>query len=76
MKQEHIKIYTGTSIFVNRLRNLLGDNNIHAVVKDHVNSSQLAGFGAMGNSIELFILNTDLEKAQPVIENFKQEIDG
>lgn len=74
MTQEHIKIYTGTSIFVNRLKNLLADSDIHSIIKDHVNSGQLAGFGALGNSIELFILNTDLEKGREIIENFKEEI--
>ncbi|MEQ6122990.1 DUF2007 domain-containing protein [Pseudotenacibaculum sp. MALMAid0570] len=74
MREEHVKVFTGTSIFVNRLKNLLGDSNIGSIVKDHVNSSQLAGFGALGNSIELFILNTDLKKATPIIEDFKKEI--
>lgn len=75
MKQEHIKVFTSNSIFVNRLKSLLSEIEIHAVIKDHVNSSQLAGFGAIENSIELYILNTDLEQAMPVIENFRKEIE-
>ena len=71
---QHIKIYTGTSIFVNRLKSLLENSGIRSIIKDHVNSGQLAGFGALGNSIELFILDTDLEKANPIIEGFKKEI--
>ena len=75
MKQEHIKVFTSNSIFVNRLKSLLSEIEIHAVIKDHVNPSQLAGFGAIENSIELYILNTDLEQAMPVIENFRKEIE-
>jgi len=74
MAQKHIKAFIGTSIIVNRLSYLLEKANIHAIIKDHVASGQLAGFGALSNSVELFILNTDLEKANTIINNFQKEI--
>ena len=74
MTQEHIKVFTGTQLFVNRLGSLLDGAKIPSLIKDHVNSGNLAGFGALGNSVELFIFNTDLEKATPIIEKFQKEI--
>ena len=72
--KEHIKIYTGDTVLVNRLSFLLDEAGIPSLIKDHVNSASLAGFGTLGNSIELFIYNSDLEKATPIIDNFKKEI--
>lgn len=74
MTKEHIKIYSGTSVLVNRLNFLLDNANVPSLIKDHVNSSQLAGFGPLGSSIELFIYKSDLEKATPIIEEFQKEI--
>jgi hypothetical protein len=72
--KEHIKIYSGDSITVNRLSFLLDEAEIPSLIKDHENSANLAGFGTLGNSVELFIYNSDLEKASTIIENFKKEI--
>ncbi len=74
MEKEHIKVFTGTQLFVNRLSNLLNDQSIATLIKDHANSGTLAGFGSPRNSVELFIYNTDLESATPIIEDFKKEI--
>ena len=76
MATEHIKIFTGTSIIVRGLQNRLDDSNISSLIKDPVNSSQLAGFGALTNSIELFILKSDQEKAQLIVDSYKKEINS
>ncbi|WP_198938399.1 putative signal transducing protein [Tenacibaculum holothuriorum] len=72
--KEHIKIFTGTSILVNRLAYLLDQINIPSIIKDDRESGRLAGFGTFGDSSELHIFNTDLEQATNVIENFQKEI--
>jgi hypothetical protein len=74
MATEHIKIFTGSSIIVRGLQNRLDSSNINSLIKDPVNSGQLAGFGALGNSIELFILKSDVEKAQIIVDTYKEEI--
>ncbi|EAQ40681.1 DUF2007 domain-containing protein [Polaribacter sp. MED152] len=76
MEIEYIKVFTGSSILVNRLNSLLEEANIKTIIKDRVNSGNLAGFGALGNSIELYAANTDLDKANAVVENFKNEINS
>ena len=74
MNKEHVKVFSGESIMVNRLSFLLDEAMIPSLIKDNVNSATIAGFGALGNSIDLYIYNSDLEKATTVIENFKKEI--
>ena len=74
MEKEHIKIFTGGSVLVNRLSFLLDEAGIASLTKDQATSATLAGFGVLSDSVELFIYKTDLEKATPIIENFEKEI--
>ncbi len=74
MEQEHIKIFAGTQLFVNRLSFLLDEASIPSLIKNHHESGRLAGFGSPTNAVELFIYTTDTEKAAPIIENFRKEI--
>jgi hypothetical protein len=76
MTTAHIKIFSGSSIIVKGLEVRLEESNIGSITKDHINSGTLAGFGSLGRSVELFILNTDLEKAAPIIETYKEEINS
>ena len=70
----HIKIFTGSSLLVNRLAYLLDQIRIPTLVKDNKESSRLAGFGITGDSSHLYIYETDLNKAQTVIDDFEKEI--
>lgn len=72
--KEHIKIFTGTSVLTNRLNYLLDLSGITSLIKDEKESGRLAGFGTLGDSSELFIFQSDLEKATPIVEKFKKEI--
>ncbi|MDH7444645.1 putative signal transducing protein [Aquimarina sp. 2201CG14-23] len=69
-----IKIYTGTSILVNRLATLLDEIHIPSLIKDYRESGRLAGFGTLDGTTELFILDDNVVKAREIIENFKKEI--
>ncbi|WP_299216362.1 DUF2007 domain-containing protein [uncultured Aquimarina sp.] len=68
-----IKIYTGTSILVNRLAFLLDEIHIPSMIKDHSQSARLAGFGVVEGSTELFILDTNAKKASEIIKKFEKE---
>jgi len=70
MTQEHIKIYTGSSIFSRRLKTILEDHNILSIIK----SDKIPAYEITSYIDELFILNSDLEKAQPIINEFKKQI--
>ncbi|SED04998.1 Putative signal transducing protein [Tenacibaculum sp. MAR_2009_124] len=72
--EEYIRVYTGSGILINRLASLLKENDSRFIIKDEKESARLAGFGTTGDSVELHILNTDLEGAKNIIENFTKEI--
>ena len=74
MQQEYIKIFTEEAIVVNRLRSLLEEVEIHVIIKDVVESARLAGFGSFTNTVELFVLQNDMDKATPIVTAFKKEI--
>ena len=74
MEQEHVKVFTGTELFVNRLSFLLDEASIPSLIKNHHESGRLGGFGTLMSGVELFIYTTDTEKAAPIIENFRKEI--
>jgi|TARA_B110000908_G_scaffold165953_1_gene216241 hypothetical protein len=76
MTTAHIKVFSESSIIVKGLEIRLEDTNIGSITKDHINSGNIAGFGTLGRMVELFILNTDLEKAAPIIETYKEEINS
>nr|WP_299035500.1 DUF2007 domain-containing protein [uncultured Tenacibaculum sp.] len=71
---KHIKVFSGSQIFVNRLSQLLNEINVPYLIKDNKESGRLAGFGTLGNSIDVFIYESDVEKSQSTIDSFKEEI--
>lgn len=64
---DYTKIFTSTSIIVNRIASLLTEKNISIRVRDNVESGRLAGFGVPQNDVELFVLKSEYQKAQEVI---------
>ncbi|PQJ22883.1 putative signal transducing protein [Tenacibaculum sp. SG-28] len=72
---EYTRVFTGSSILVNRLCYLLEQANIPFHVKNEKESGRLAGFGTTGDAVELHIFNTDIEQSKEIIENFKKEIE-
>ncbi len=66
----YIKAYTGSAITVNRLADLLQKENIAFIIKDRNESARLAGFGSTGDDVELHILESDVDKAQPIVISF------
>lgn len=76
MEAAHITIFSGSSIIIKGLQNRLEDNHINCIVKDRVESARLGGFGELRSAIELLILKTDVEKAQPIVASYKKEINS
>jgi len=68
-----IRILTDSEITVNRLAALLEENHISTHRKDNVESARVAGFGIPQNSVDLYVQESDAEKAQKIIEAFKLE---
>lgn len=66
-----IKVYTGTEITVNLLRAELEKHNMPAIVQNEFSSGVTAGFSAGALSeVHLYIQESDLKSAEPIILEF------
>ena len=70
---EPIKLLTGSTITIQHVAALLGQNNIPSLIKDNTESARLAGFGSMQNDVDLYVNTVDLEKAQQLITDLEKE---
>jgi len=69
---EHVKILTNSAIVINRIAQILDEEGIPSMIKDNVESARLAGFGTSANNVDLYVLNSDLEKAKELIKTFSE----
>lgn len=76
MTDNYTKVFTDSNIIVKRLHSLLNDAKITNRITNRVESARLGGFGVPTNSVELFVINGHLEKAQPIIDSFKEKINS
>ena len=72
MKEVHIKIFTGSSIFARRLKTLLEDQNINSIIK----SDKIPAYEITNYIDDLYVLTADVEKAKPIVETFQEEINS
>jgi hypothetical protein len=70
---EYVKILVDREILVNRISQLLDEENIPSLVKDHVESARLAGFGTATNNVELYVYKADVDKAETIIKSFSEK---
>lgn len=70
MDGNYTKVFTESRIIVKRLQNILNENKIHSRVK----SDKLPGYEITNFIDELFVLEKDLKKAEPIINTYKEEI--
>ena len=72
-KSEDLKrLYTGTEINVNILKEILDDNQITSLVKNDLKSGLTAGFGGGYSEAEssIFVFSDNLEKAKIILNEF------
>jgi len=75
METHYTKIYTGNFILVQLMVSRLDEIGISPIIKDESESGRLAGFGAsIQGQQELFVHNDELDKAIPVIETVRTEM--
>jgi hypothetical protein len=75
MKEKNtlIRVYTGSEIRVNRLKDILGKTGITAIIQNDFQSGITAGFsGGIPSAIDLYIQQSDLNLAKPIISEFIQ----
>lgn len=76
MKTEHVTVFSGSSIIIKGLQIRLEEHNINSILKDRVESARLGGFGEQRSAVELLVLKTDVEKATPIVNAYKKEINS
>jgi len=70
--KEYVLVFTSSEIIIHHLQKLLNEIKIPSLIKDAGESGRLAGFGTQYNSVELYVFNTDKEKAIKVIKDFEK----
>lgn len=71
-----IRVYSGTELTVNLLKDELEKFGISSMIQNDFNSGVSAGFsGGVPSSIDLFIQELDLGKSEPILNEFR-EING
>lgn len=72
-KRQFIRVYTGTELTVNLLKDELEKFGIPAMIQNDYNSGVSAGFsGGVPSAVDLFIQGSDVEKAEDIISEFSQ----
>ena len=70
-KNKLIKIYTGTEVTVLLLKGLLEEIGVKSTIQNNYKSGIEVGFvGGVQSAIDLFIQQSDFEKAEPIIRDF------
>ena len=69
--EKHVKVITDSAIIINRIAELLKEEGVDSIIKNNVESARLAGFGTPNDNVELWIDESDINKAQKVISDFK-----
>ena len=68
-----IRVYSGTELTVNLLKDELEKFGISSMIQNDFNSGVSAGFsGGVPSSIDLFIQELDLGKAEPILSEFSE----
>ena len=65
-----IRIYTGSEITVNLLNDELEKVGIIGIIRNDFESGTSAGIAGDPDAIDLFIQESDLKKAKPIIVDF------
>jgi hypothetical protein len=68
-----IRVYSGTELTVNLLKDELEKFGVSSMIQNDFNSGISAGFsGGVPSSVDLFIQELDLVKAEPIISEFRE----
>jgi hypothetical protein len=75
MKNDLIRVYTGTEVSVIHLKEELEEGGIPVLFQNDFQSGIGAGFvGGVPSAIDVFINESDLKKAEPILKDFIKNI--
>lgn len=69
-----MKVFSGSEILAKNLQSRIEDHGVSTVLKDNIQSARLGGFGNTDLAVEVFIQETDFNKAHQIIDDFKIEM--
>lgn len=69
--KHHILVYSGSLVSIHKLRHDLEEAGISVFIKDTAYTAASTGFVDF-SSVKLFILESEIEKATPIVDNFKK----
>lgn len=68
-----ILVFSGSQIEVQKLRHDLEENGIEVMVKNYDDTASITGFANISRAArQLWILETEIEKARPIVADFKE----
>lgn len=74
---EYTKVYYGNFILVTRMKDELEHIGIVPIIKDEGESQRLAGYASMNQGYqEVFVHNDELDKAMPIVNRLKAEMEA
>lgn len=67
-----VRIYSGSGILTSLLKDELESSGIAALIKNEFQSGIISGFsGGAPSSLDLYIQESDVEKAVPIVNEFR-----
>ncbi len=66
---KHVRILTTSAIIVQGAANVLKEQGIIPLIKNINESGRLAGFGTLPDEVELYVLESEAEKALELIKD-------
>lgn len=66
---DHVHVYSGSEMSALAVKNALENNKISFVERDDINSGIVTGFGTLGKATNIFVLESDVQKAKEIISS-------
>lgn len=66
-----VKIFSGSEILAMPVKQRLEELGINPVVKNNVQSATVAGFGTIGQAVELYVEEHEADAANAIVAEFK-----
>ena len=70
--KHHILVYSGSLVSINKLQQDLVKAGISVFIKDSAKTATITGFVDFSYA-KLFILESEIEKAKPIVASFKKQ---
>ena len=67
---KHVRILTSSAIIIQGAAQSLKEQGIVSLIKNINESGRLAGFGTLPDEVELYVLESEAEKALELIKDF------